>query len=123
MIRIQSVKNQKQIADTCVVANSFLSRFKGLMGKTGLSEGQGLLLDPCNDIHMWFMKIPLDVVFLIPVRSTGSSSLLKVTSVREHLKPWRLLPVGDAKASLTLELPVGTIRRCEIEVGDELCIS
>jgi len=117
--RIQSVKNNSWVADECSVATSFKSRFIGLMGKSFLAEGQGLLLRPCNDIHMWFMKIPIDVVFLKPV----SGQILEVTSVRENLKPWRLLPVRDRRAFQTLELPVGTIQRCDLREGDRLCIS
>ncbi len=115
IIRILSVKNNLWIAEECSVATTFLRRFMGLMGKRSLVEGQGLLLRPCNDIHMWFMRIPIDVVFL--------SQTLEITSVRENLRPWRILPVRDWRAVQTLELPVGTIQRCKLREGDQLCIS
>jgi uncharacterized membrane protein (UPF0127 family) len=119
IIRIQSVKNSCWIAEECSVATSFFSRFIGLMGQKSLTQGQGLLLRPCNDIHMWFMRIPIDVVFL----NRGEGSIFEVTSVRESLRPWRILPVRDSKSFQTLELPVGTIQRCELRKGDKLCIS
>ncbi|MEO5969478.1 MAG: DUF192 domain-containing protein [Bdellovibrionia bacterium] len=122
IIRIQSVKNSTWIAEECSVATTFLSRFIGLMGKRALAEGQGLLLRPCNDIHMWFMKIPIDVVFLKRDQNS-SDNTVEVTSVRENLRPWRILPVRDFKAFQTLELPVGTIQRCDLREGDKLCIS
>jgi uncharacterized membrane protein (UPF0127 family) len=120
-IRIRSVKNNSWIAEECSVANSFLSRLIGLMGRSVLDPGQGLLLSPCNEIHMWFMKIPIDVVFLTRTLDSQSNQV-EVTSVRENLRPWRFLPIRDGKAWQTLELPVGTIQRCHIQKGDPLCI-
>ena len=54
---------------------------------------------------------------------TASGGNYKVTRVFETAKPWKLLPIRDGKATETVELPVGTIARCDIRVGDELCIS
>jgi uncharacterized membrane protein (UPF0127 family) len=47
----------------------------------------------------------------------------KVTRTFERAQPWRLLPIRDGRATETVELPVGTVERCDIRVGDELCIS
>ena len=113
-VKVMSLKNQTLIADKCKVAESFVDRLRGLIGRASLQEGEGMLFPKCNDIHMWFMSIPIDVVFLEEGR---------VTSFRRSLKPWRPLPVRDGRASDTLELPVGTIDRCAIGIGDELCIS
>jgi uncharacterized membrane protein (UPF0127 family) len=122
-VKIQSLKNQRWIADQCSVARSFFSRLKGLIGKTELSSGEGLLLCPCNDIHMWFMSMPIDVIFIRKKEGTEDLRVYQVTSVRTHLKPWRIFPVRDGRASDTIELPVGTIQRCDIQPGDEVCIS
>jgi uncharacterized membrane protein (UPF0127 family) len=121
--KVQSLKNQQLIADKCHVAESFLDRLRGLMGKSRLEPGYGMLFPRCNDIHMWFMRIPIDVVFARAEKSASGKSILKVTRVCESVKPWRFLPLRDSRASETLELPVGTVQRCEIRVGDELCIS
>lgn len=48
----------------CRVAETFWSRFSGLMGKSPLPAGEGLLIRPCNSIHMFFMKFSVDVLFL-----------------------------------------------------------
>ncbi len=122
-IKVFSVKNQAQLADKCSVAESYLSRLKGLIGVKELPEGEGLLLSPCRDIHMWFMNIPIDVVFLNSRVSREGKTFFRVSSCRENLRPWALLPNGDWGATDTLELPVGTIQRCQIEAGDEICIS
>ena len=116
------------VAERCEVAKTFFSRFKGLMGKKNLNSGEGLLLSPCHEIHMWWMRIPIDVVFLQkePFSNqavSGDTEFYQVTSVVEFLKPWRLLPVRDGNARDTLELPIGTIQRCELKAGTRLEVS
>jgi uncharacterized membrane protein (UPF0127 family) len=48
----------------CRLADSFWSRFMGLMGRRGLPKGEGLLIRPCNSIHMFFMKFSIDAAFM-----------------------------------------------------------
>ena len=122
-IQITSLKNGARVADKCGVAESFFQRLVGLIGKKFLEVGEGLLISPCNDIHMWFMSIPIDVVFVCKQQSETGSLVLRVSSVQENLRPWRVFPVRDFKASDTLELPIGTVQRCNILTGDILCIS
>lgn len=124
-VRIQTLKNKAVIADKCSVAESFWSRFVGLMGKSGLKTGEGLWLRPCNSIHMGFMRFPIDVVFICKDgRAEGEAiESYRVTSVRENVRPWALLPISDWKAQDVLELPAGSIAKASITVGDQLCIS
>ncbi len=121
-VKIVSLRSSLQIADACYVADSFLSRLKGLIGKQEFKDGSALLLNPCSDIHMWFMKIPIDAVFLKKAKGSDPSRFI-VTSLSPSLKPWKLFPVADFKASATLELPEGSIKAKDIKIGDELCIS
>ncbi len=122
-IQILSLKNQSFIADKCFVADCFFARLKGLIGTPRLEAGEGMFFPKCNDIHMWFMSIPLDVVFVRRERALDGSLSWRVTSAHEGVRPWRPLPLRDGKASETIELPVGTIKRCEIRAGDQLCLS
>ena len=46
------------------IAESFFSRLRGLMGRNRLKNGRGLLLAPCNSIHMLFMRFSIDVIYL-----------------------------------------------------------
>jgi uncharacterized membrane protein (UPF0127 family) len=139
MAIVTSLKNQKVIADKCHEAVSFFDRLRGLIGRTKFTPGEAMFFPRCNDIHMWFMRIPIDVVFVCEENVAGKSAaaaelkdrsyvepkvrILKVTRVCESAKPWRVLPFHDSRATETLELPVGTVERCEIRVGDEICIS
>ena len=126
-IRVRSLKNHSLIAEKCFVADRFFARLKGLVGTTRLAPGEGLLLSPCNDIHMWFMSIAIDAVFVRPLQSKDGvpceGERWVVTSVREGLRPWKLLPVRDGRARATIELPVGSVQAHSICAGDELCLS
>lgn len=128
IVRVQSIKTQAQIADQCFVADSFFSRLRGWIGKSHVAAGEALLLRPCNDIHMWMMRFPIDVVFLQEIHESSQGSERRdpkwvITSVHENVPAWKVLPLRDSKASDTLELPVESIRKHGLQAGDELCIN
>jgi Uncharacterized ACR, COG1430. len=52
------------LAERAIMARSFFSRLKGLLGTLSLPSGQGLLLEPCNGIHMLGMLYAIDAVFI-----------------------------------------------------------
>lgn len=114
-LKVHSLKNQAVIADTVIVAESFRDRLFGLIGHSRLEPRSGMLFRNCNSIHMWFMRFSIDVVFL------GKED--RVSSVHRSVRAWRLLPLNDFKAQHCLELPEGTIDRCAIQAGDQLCLS
>lgn len=111
-VRVYRLRDKAVFADPCLVARSFWDRFTGLMGKSRLEAGTGLLLEPCNSVHTFFMKFAIDVIYL--------DGQYKVLSVRRGMKPWRMdFPVFGARA--VLELPVG--HASNLAEGDLLCLS
>jgi len=87
---------------------------KGLLGRSGLEPGEGVLLsDPTGAIHMFFMRFAIDAVFM--------TTDLRVVRIVEHLKPWRV--ARAAKARRILEIGAGEASRLGIRVGDQLAIS
>ena len=130
IISIQNLKNNELVADQCTVANHFWIRLKGLIGRSTLKRGEGLWIPRCGSIHMWFMRTPIDVVFLRPAMcpalrswTVKEGSRWVVTSVHRNVKPWRLLPLWDFSATGVLELPCSTVQNSTIQAGDELCLS
>lgn len=119
-LKVKSLKNQAFIADKCFVAERFFDRLIGLIGKRELAPGSGVLFPKCNNIHMWFMSIPIDVVFLRREKSADGSDVFRISSTHEKVKPWKVLPLFDLRATDTLELPTGTIARCLAQAGDEV---
>ena len=97
------------LASNVFEASNFFTRFKGLLGTRKLELGCGLVLIPCNQIHMFWMTYPIDALFL--------SKEGVVVGLSERLKPWRLSPMFKGAKSC-LELPAGTISDTGTEVGD-----
>lgn len=110
-MKVLNSRNNKILAEECRIAFTFKSRFFGLMGKSNLSQGSGLHIIPCNSIHMFFMRMPLDIIFLNKDR--------KIVYLIEDIKPWRVSKIIK-KAHSVLELPVGSIKTSESIIGDEI---
>ena len=64
MKQTEIVQNGNILVPQAAVADSFLTRFKGLMLRKGLEPGEGLLLRKCSSIHCFFMRFPIDVIYL-----------------------------------------------------------
>lgn len=101
------------LATSVVKANTFWRRAVGLLGRSSLSDGEGILITPCNCVHTWFMRFVIDVVFL--------ARDLTVLRTIENLRPWRVSPLIPG-ARHVLELPAGKIAASRTEVGDRLKI-
>jgi uncharacterized membrane protein (UPF0127 family) len=99
--------HERVVCERCVVADRPHSRLRGLIGRRELAIGDGLLLRPTPSIHTWFMRFPIDVVFL--------DAELRVLGVRPELRPWRL--AGRRRTRAVLELPGGEARRVGLEPG------
>lgn len=120
--RVHSLTKAGLVADKCFMAERYFHRLLGLIGKTSLEPGEAMWFPRCREIHMWFMSIPIDVVFLRARREQMGRTVYVVSSVHEDVRPWRFLPLRDRRASETLEMRAGSVGELGITVGDELCI-
>lgn len=109
--RVTNVTRGKLLADKAERAGSFYSRFKGLMGAKALPMGSGLHIEPCNSIHMFFMKFAIDAVFL--------DRQMKVVKILHAIVPWRVSGIYPSARSV-LELPAGTANASDTHEGDVL---
>lgn len=96
--------------ERCTVAHRMWPRMRGLLGKRSLESGEGLLIRPAPSIHTFFMRFPIDVVFL--------SRQGEVLKVAERVPPWRARSCRHSYA--VLELAAGEAGRRGIAVGDRL---
>lgn len=64
MKMLKAYKNGELIIPEVENANSFFSRFMGLMGRKDMPLEHGLLLTPCNEIHTFGMKFDIDTIAL-----------------------------------------------------------
>ena len=98
------------LCERCLVAETPLARMRGLLGRRGLDSGEGLLLRPASSVHTFFMRFPIDVVFL-----GGDGEVVKVS---DRVRPWRTTAAPGAKA--VVELAAGEAARRGIRVGERL---
>lgn len=99
------------LADRVHMADSWWTRLRGMMGRPEPTRDEGLLLDPCRAVHMYWMDYPLDVAFLDP---DG-----RVVAVYHELAPSRRSKRhGDADRAL--ELSAGRLAETQTEVGDQI---
>jgi uncharacterized membrane protein (UPF0127 family) len=102
----------RTVCDRCSIADTFVLRLRGLLGRRALPRGEGVLLSPSSSVHTFFMRFPIDAVFL----DRG----LRVVGVSLNLRPWRL--AGSRGARLVLELPAGECDRRGIRAGERLTV-
>jgi uncharacterized membrane protein (UPF0127 family) len=98
------------LCERCLLAETPLTRLKGLLGRRELRPGEGLLLRPASSIHMFFMRFPIDAVWV--------DKDLTVLNVSHDVAPWKVAACRGAKG--VVEIPAGEASRRGVEPGDQL---
>jgi uncharacterized membrane protein (UPF0127 family) len=98
------------VCERCEVAKSLRARSKGLLGRSGLPPGEGLLITKTSSIHTFFMRFPMDAVYL--------DKELRVRAVVPAIRPYRISWKLGAKS--VLELAAGEAARVGIREGSRL---
>jgi len=99
--------NGKIIATRVKIADTFLTRLKGFLGRDSITHEEVLIIKPCNSVHTCFMKFPIDVIFI-----DGDG---KILSMKKNMKPFRI-KITPGAASV-IELHPGVIDENLITVG------
>ena len=104
------------VATEALLADSYLTRLVGLLGKTRrwAQLGRGLWIVPSRGVHTIGMLFPIDLIFL------GKDK--EVVYTEEYVRPFRISKVS-LKATSVLELPPHTIYRSGTKIGDQLEIA
>ena len=108
-LKILNLTRSSHLAEKAVIADNLFSRLKGLLKTASLGAGEGMLLKPCNSIHTFFMRFPIDVAFV-----DRENQIIKIY---HSLKPWRISGVFF-NALYCLELPAGTLVSTHTQEGD-----
>jgi uncharacterized membrane protein (UPF0127 family) len=98
------------VCEHCLLAETMFARLRGLLGRSGLSSGEGMLLRPAASIHTAFMRFPIDAVFLDREN--------RVVKVAAELAPWRAAACRGSRT--VLELPAGEAARQGLSPGVSL---
>jgi len=100
-MKLINLRNGDIIADRVEIADGFLTRLAGLMGRRGMPENSALVLAPCSSMHTFFMRFSINAVFL-----DGQG---EVVHMIPEMPPYRISPVVK-NAKMVVELPGGTVK-------------
>jgi hypothetical protein len=109
---INKTKN-KTIANAVYFAATPLKRMRGLLGRDSLGALEAMVIKPCNSIHTFFMRFPIDVLFI--------NQESKVVKCIVNMPAFRLSPIS-LTSQFVIELPVGTIKATNTTEGDQIAI-
>lgn len=98
------------LAASLEVADSAAKRNKGLLGRECLLPGEGLWIIPCESVHTFWMRFPIDLVYL--------DRRKRIRKLKSSVPAWRLSACLSAHS--VIELPAGTIRETQTQPGDTL---
>jgi uncharacterized protein len=110
---ITNITKDSVLAQQARVADNFFSRLKGLLGSSSLPADTALVIRPCNSVHTFGMRYPIDVIF----------------ADAEHRVIKTVAGMGPGKVAFcragryTVELPAGTLARDGTEAGDQLALN
>jgi len=101
------------LSDDAVIADTLSGRIKGLIGRKKLKGGEALVIKPCNSVHTFFMRFPIDLLFV--------DRQDRIVKIVQAIPPFRLSSISLG-ASYVIELPAGTINSSQTKVGDQISI-
>lgn len=79
---------------TLEVADNFVTRFFGLMGRKSISHDSAMFITPCNSIHTFFMRFTMTAIFV--------DKDMRVTKVIPNMRPWKMAFAFSSKAVFEL---------------------
>jgi len=98
------------VASTVELAVTRATRRQGLLGRSGLPESHAIVIAPCSAIHTWFMRFPIDVVFV-----SRDGLIIKT---RPSIPAWRMS--GAMGAHAAIEMGSGGLAPLRLKPGDRL---
>ena len=109
-LRVANQTKGQVLADRADIADTSAKRRTGLLKHTGLAPGEGLWIAPCEGVHTFGMKFPIDVLFL--------NKKKKILKTRPDMVKGRI--AFSLLAHSVLELPAGTLAQTGTVAGDQL---
>jgi uncharacterized membrane protein (UPF0127 family) len=108
---VRNDNRETVLGEAIEVADTAVRKVKGLLGRECLEDGQGLLFKQCSSLHTFFMRFPIDIVFV-----DKNHRVLKLAA---NVKPFKLV-AAPLRAHYAIELPADVIARSRTRVGDVL---
>lgn len=109
-LKISNLTRNSVLAECVEIADRGAKRRKGLLGRDSLSAEEGLWILPCEAVHTFGMRFPIDLIYL--------DRNNRVKKTRSNVGPFRLS--GCLSAHSVIELTSGAISRTQTQPGDRL---
>jgi uncharacterized membrane protein (UPF0127 family) len=109
---LRNARSGRLVAERVLTAFDSKSRRAGLLSYASLPDSVAMVIAPSNAIHTFFMRFPIDLAFV-----TRDGRIVKTCP---SVKPWRV--AAALRAYAVVELPAGTLARCETVPGDRLIV-
>ncbi|MGB8479440.1 MAG: DUF192 domain-containing protein [Acidobacteriaceae bacterium] len=108
--KVSNLTRRTILADQVEVADRGAKRRKGLLGRDRLGPEEGLWIVPCESVHTFGMRFPIDLVYV--------DRKLRVRKVRSGVPPWRMSACLSAHS--VIELASGAAFASKTQIGDQL---
>lgn len=112
-MKIYNSTQNNLIADKVEVAKNFFTRSIGLLSRRVISSGESLIIKPCCSVHTFFMRFPIDVLFV--------NRKNEIVAMYEDIKPFRILPI-HWNSLYVIELKSGQISEKNICLSDIIIV-
>lgn len=113
-MQLINVDNGHVIAEQLRIADRFWSRFKGLMLTKTFPSCDGLMIQPCQSIHTFFMRYAIDVIYL--------DQHNEIIDIHYHIKPGQIgKSIRGVKS--VVELPIGTLEKTNTKTGQTVQVN
>ena len=99
------------VAEKAEIADTVLSRLIGLLNRSSLHSDEALVITQCRSIHMFFMRFPIDVIFIDKNKV--------IIGLVKRILPFCMSPYFW-RASSAIEVAAGTIEQTKVGKGDQL---
>src|SRR5262249_16162349 len=110
---VRNLRTGRIVADSLLTAFDSGSRRRGLLGRSSLAPGTGMIMAASNAVHTFFMRFPIDVVFV--------SKHGRVLKVRSGVPARRI--VVSLRAYAVLEMSAGALQSSDTQAGDTLALA
>ena len=107
-IAVRNVTRTAELANRVQLAGDGANRRKGLLGRESLAPGEGLWIVPCEAVHTFGMRFPIDLIYL--------DRKHRIVKTRSNVGPWRLS--ACLRAHSVIELAAGTVHSTRTAAGD-----
>jgi len=110
-MRAINVTTQQEISSNLLLADTIISRMKGLLGRDTMPADMALWIKPCKGVHTFGMKFSIDVIYLDKNNT--------VIALEKNLRPNKMTRVY-LKAASVIELPENSIDLSKTAPGNKI---